>query len=377
LPPGLMKEDKYPYGLAKQGKIPGGWLNKCPEPGINSDSFFYDFDLAMEKTMLALAPTENAKAELSSKYADERLAELVVKMEEGDRESVYRLVEEYESQMSKTKQFIEAAKNKGDYSPEVDKVSAESLLVHEIILEEAIDESDSLLSYGEVVIGELVDSYSEARDEAVARLEEEAPGKAAEVHLQVARRKLEKVRDKSEFEYRVVDGKIEKVYEEFEQEEVVEIGSLVGDYLETIDKVDILIDESESNGEEINGVGELVESEETYEDIVTLVEIYSVVGELDKEEVSMAVEASFELKEKVSEKVQEQKQRKEEEKLQKQEEKGEKEVEKEEKQEEKETNSNKEESSTKAKENKETKAQGKGKGLTGSAILDWFSGLFN
>ena len=152
---------------------------------------------------------------------------------------------------------------------------------------------------------------------------------------------------------------------------------MVGDYLETIDKVDILIDESESNGEEINGVGELVESEETYEDIVTLVEIYSVVGELDKEEVSMAVEASFELKEKVSEKVQEQKQRKEEEKLQKQEEKGEKEVEKEEKQEEKETNSNKEESSTKAKENKETKAQGKGKGLTGSAILDWFSGLFN
>ena len=62
LPPGLMKRD-FPYGLQKQSKLPLGWLNKCPDPGLTPDSPFYGFEVLQEEISLALTFDKNRKIE--------------------------------------------------------------------------------------------------------------------------------------------------------------------------------------------------------------------------------------------------------------------------------------------------------------------------
>lgn len=100
--------------------------NENTEEVVNPSSEFYETTRLMEKAEYELTRDNGEKALLQDEYADERLKEYEVALEEGNDETAQKLMEDYKEHIQEIEYNIKNAKKAGEDISKVEKIVAEN-----------------------------------------------------------------------------------------------------------------------------------------------------------------------------------------------------------------------------------------------------------
>jgi len=284
------KEDKtdkscdwLPSGLRKKELLPPRWQEKCPEAGMTPDSALYIFDKAFERMSLAFTFNKAKKAEKHLRYAEERLAETGEMIKKEKPEFVDELIEDYEEDLEKGNEISKIAQQIGEDITKVSELVVVATSMHIDVLNEVWEK---VPEQAKPAIQSAIISSKRGNEEALNALKEIKPEKAAEIHFEIAERKLNRAREKAD------EGEVEEVEE------------LIDEYEKEINKSSEVAEIAKGLGRDTTNVEEVI-AEATSKHLEILSEIHEKVPEQAKPAIEKAMGVSANGREKAVESLKE------------------------------------------------------------------------
>jgi len=262
--------DWLPRGLRKKELLPPSWQEKCPEAGLTPDSLFYGVEKSLEKLNLFFIFNKVKKAEKHLRYAEERLAEAGEMIEKERLEFVGDLIEEYGENLEKGNEISEIAQGLGENVTKVRELVAVATSIHIDVLKEILEK---VPEQAKASIQRAINSSKRGNEEALNALEKIKPEKAAEIHFKIAERKLNRAREKAE------EGKME------------EVGELIEEYQERINKSAQITKIAKGLGKNTTAVEQII-AEATSRHLEILSEVHDKVPKQAKPAIEKAIDAS-------------------------------------------------------------------------------------
>ncbi len=276
--------DWLPPGLRKKELLPRGWQKKCPEADLTPDSFWYRFKRFKEGIVLRFTFNEEKKVMRLIQYSEERLAETAKLIEENKTEFIDDLIEDYDKKIEEVNKISELAREQRKNTSNIDEVVAEATSMHVDILKEILKK---IPEQAKPAIQKAINFSNKGNKKALNSLEKVKPEKAAEIHLKIAERKLEQVRERTE------EGCSENCEEEVEE--------LLEEYEEKISQANHVAETVKQSGKEDTNVNQVIErATSKHEKILKEVQ-NKVPKQKTKDSIERAIGASSKGKEKASE----------------------------------------------------------------------------
>ncbi len=113
--------------------LPPGLKDKA---GIVPGNVFYNFERRLERFRLKFVNDELKKAELEIEYAEERFAEALHLLDEGEDEKADEILQEYEEGLERGEEISEIAKGLGKNTTRVDELVAKATSIHLEVLDD-------------------------------------------------------------------------------------------------------------------------------------------------------------------------------------------------------------------------------------------------
>ncbi|MBW2979756.1 S8 family serine peptidase [Candidatus Woesearchaeota archaeon] len=275
------KTKETPPGFEKRKKIelPPAFEKGLPAVGITPDSWMYGFKRFFEGIDLFFTFDDVAKAEKHLKYAELRLAEAKEMAEKGKPEFVDDLIEEYEDNLEKANEISKIAQQLGKNVTKVTELVAVATSIHVDVLENVLEK---VPEQAKSSIQRAITSSKRGNEEALKVLEKAQPEKAAEIHFRIAEKRLAKVQEK------VNKGEIE------------DVGDLIEEYEERINKSNRIAEIAKGLGNNTTNVEQLI-AEATSTHLEILSEVHENVPEQAKQAIEKAMDVSSKGREKAVE----------------------------------------------------------------------------
>ncbi len=261
-PPGLEKR--------KKPELPPAFRRELPPAGVTPDSFAYGFKRFFENIDMFFAIDEEARAEKHVKYAELRLSEAKEMADKGKPEFVGDLLNEYEDNLERGNEISRIAQQAGKNATRVAELVAVATSIHLDVLEDVFQKAPE---QARPSIQRAITSSKIGNEEALNVLEKARPEKAAEIHFRIAEKSLAKAQENAE------EGTIEN------------IGDLVEEYEDRINKSNRIAEIAKGLGNNITNVEQLV-AEATYAHLEILSEVREKAPEQAKTAIERAIDAS-------------------------------------------------------------------------------------
>lgn len=241
-----------------------------PTPGILPDSPFYGLKRAFEGIGNVFTFGNERKAERAIKLSEKRLSEARASVEEEKHELSERLMEDYEKNLMKAEEIVERAQERGRNMTQVRERVAKATSRHIEVLENVLEK---VPEQAKPAIQRALESSKRGQEEALDRIGNENPGKAANLSLEIAERRMNKARER------------------IEREDIENAQKIIEDYQQKIERAKEMIEKAEEEGRDIEEIVERV-SEATSRHIQTLEEVLERVPEEAKSGIENALRNS-------------------------------------------------------------------------------------
>jgi hypothetical protein len=196
----------------KEKKSPPG-LDRKIERGRRPQGIGYGLTRAWERVQLAFTFKENNKAELHLRFAERRLSEAIEIIEE-DEERAKELLEEYERNLERGNEISGLAQQIGKNVSRVMELIATATIIHEEVLRDVLER---VPEEAKPAIERAINNSRTGNENALRAMQEISPEKAADMHLRIAERKIEQIRERNETEnessIREIEERIKKAEE--------------------------------------------------------------------------------------------------------------------------------------------------------------------
>ncbi|RPF54123.1 hypothetical protein EDC24_1312 [Aquisalibacillus elongatus] len=166
------------------------------QSALSPDSEVYDFSRILEDAEYELTEEEAQKVLLQNQYADERITEAELVLEEGDSEKSQELLEDYEEHLNEISQVVAEMKENEKDSSEVEEVVAEKSVERNSELQDLLEKED-LPEEAKEGISQAIDNQEKAMEnlaeaqEKAREAQEQAEEKQAEAQEQAEEKQAE------------------------------------------------------------------------------------------------------------------------------------------------------------------------------------------
>jgi hypothetical protein len=168
--------------------IPG--LEKARKPsGIG-----YGLTRAWERVQLAFTFNDEKEAELHLRFAERRLSEAIEVLDENNKRAG-ELLEEYGKNLERGNEISRIAQQVGKNVSSVAELIARATLIHEEVLSGVLEK---VPEQAKPAIEKAINNSRAENENAMRVIQENAPEKAAEIHLEFAEKRLEDMIEKIE-----------------------------------------------------------------------------------------------------------------------------------------------------------------------------------
>jgi len=170
--------------------IPG--FGRSLKRGRRPQGIGYGLTRAWERIRLTFTFNENNKAELHLEFAERRLAEALEVLDE-DEEKAEELLEEYEKNLEKGNEISEIAQQIGKNVSRATELIATATIIHEEVLRDVLER---VPEQAKPAIERAINNSQVGNENALKAMQEISPEKAAEMHLEIAERRIEQSKEK-------------------------------------------------------------------------------------------------------------------------------------------------------------------------------------
>lgn len=166
--------------------------DELPNPGITPDNVFYGLDRAIERLQLILTWNRVAKARLHLRFAEERLAEANATIEKGKPEFAQSLMKDHEKEINETEVEVERARAEGRNITDLVEHVSSVTYKHITVLTDLVDR---VPEQAKPHIEHAIDVSSRGHVQALKRLGDVEPERAAELSSEFAEERLSKAKE--------------------------------------------------------------------------------------------------------------------------------------------------------------------------------------
>ncbi len=197
--------------------------DQLPDPGIKPDSWMYGFKKAFENVDMALTFGEEAKAKKHLHYAELRISEAKAMAEKGKLEYVSNLAQEYQNQLENANRTLSNTNVNGNVTELVANATAKHIQVLERVRQQVPEQAKDSIDAAK-------ERSMRGNQEALRALAKENPQKAAKIAMEVAKGRVEKVRQAAHNEGAEEATKAAQDYEEYARlgEEIANMSTQMG-----------------------------------------------------------------------------------------------------------------------------------------------------
>lgn len=268
-------EDSNEEGNNEKGtEKPSKRWDKKLEKRKNPRGIGYGLSRVWEKMNMAFTFNDEKKAELYLKFAERRLSESLGTLDD-DNEKTKELLEEYEMNLEKANDISKVAQLAGKNISKITEAISIATLMHLDILEDVLERVPEQAKQS---IQRAINSSKKGNKEALNVLEKIKPESAAEIHLKIAERKINKIKSNVE------DGKLE------------DIDKLVKEYKESIEEANRTAKIARNLNKDTSKINQVIDQTvSTNSDILT--DVYNRVPKQAKENIERDIDTSNKEKE--------------------------------------------------------------------------------